>query len=301
MSEDRHGYTVRIPQNLSAPDKILFGATARQALILGGTAAGLWLTWLAVHSFVPPLLFAAPAALLLLLLGIAVTAERDGINLDRLLAAALRQALVPRRRVMAPEGVCAPPAFLNEVLRRHSLPPVTPLELPVQGVRDDSAVDLGANGAAVLAACSTVNFTLRTPAEQELLVGGFARWLNSLTGPVQITSRTTCADLNGQIRALRASAPASPHPLLEAAALDHADFLAHLNDSGAVLHRSLLITAWEPDPAHAPRAFRRIADSAAALSTAEIDVTPMDAYTAHAVLNAALDPDAQPDRNLIGA
>ncbi|MEY9930207.1 hypothetical protein ABH926_004849 [Catenulispora sp. GP43] len=292
MSEDRHGYTVRIPQNLSAPDKILFGATARQAIILGGAAAGLWLTWLAVQSFVPPLLFATPAGLLLLLLGIAVTAERDGVNLDRLLAAAFRQALRPRRRVMAPTGICAPPAFLNEALRGQSPPPVAPLDLPVQRIGDDGAVNLGADGAAVLAACSTVNFALRTPAEQELLVGGFARWLNSLTGPVQITSRTTCADLNDQINALRAGAPDLPHPLLEAAALDHADFLAHVNDSGTVLHRSLLITASEPDPAQTPRAVRRIADAASALSAAEIDVTPMDLHAAHAVLNAALDPDS---------
>ena len=292
MSEDRHGYTVRIPQNLSVPDKILFGATARQAIILGGAAAGLWLVWLAVQSFVPPLLFAAPAGLLLLLLGIAVTAERDGVSLDRLLAAALRQALTPRRRVMAPEGISSPPAFLNEALRRQKLPPVAPLDLPVQGVRDDGAVDLGADGTAVLAACSTVNFALRTPAEQDLLVGGFARWLNSLTGPVQITSRTTCADLKEQISVLHASAPALPHPLLEAAALDHADFLTQVNGSGTVLHRSLLITACEPDPAHTPRAFRRIADATAALSAAEIDLDPMDTHAARSVLNTALDADA---------
>lgn len=291
MSEDRHGYTVRIPQNLSAPDKILFGATARQAIILGGTAAGLWLTWLGVRSVVPPLLFAPGAGLLLLLLGIAVTAERDGIGLDRLLAAALRQALTPRRRVMAPEGISSPPTFLNEALRGQSLPPVAPLDLPVAGVGDGGAADLGADGSAALATCSTVNFTLRTAAEQELLVAGLARWLNSLTGPVQITSRTACADLKGQISALRTSAPGLTHPLLEQAALDHADFLARVNDSGTVLRRSLLITAREPEPAHAPRAARRIADAAAALSAAEIDVTPLDTHSAYAVLNTALDPD----------
>ncbi|WP_194925826.1 PrgI family protein [Catenulispora pinisilvae] len=291
MSEDRHGYTVRIPQNLSAPDKIVFGATARQCLILGGAAVGLWLTWLAVHELVPPLLFAAAAGLLLLLLGIAVTAERDGIGLDRLLTAALRQRLTPRRRVMAPEGISTPPTFLNEALRGQNLPPVAPLDLPVQGVGDGGVVDLGPNGAAAIGACSTVNFGLRTPAEQELLVGGFSRWLNSLTGPVQITSRTTCADLNAQVTALRTSAASLAHPLLEAAALDHADFLTRVDDSGAVLHRNLLITAREPDPAHTPRAVRRITDAAAALSAAEIHVAPQDTRNAHAVLNTALDPE----------
>ena len=293
MPDETHGYTVKIPQDVSRPDKIMFGATARQCVILGGAAASLWLTWLAVHELVPPLLFAAVAGLLLLLLGIAVTAERDGIGLDRLLAAAFRQALTPRRRVMAPEGISAPSAFLNEALRGQNLPPVAPLDLPVQGVGGGGVVDLGPDGAAALGTCSTVNFALRTPAEQELLVGGFARWLNSLTGPVQITSRTACADLNGQINALRASAPGLAHPLLEAAALDHADFLARVDDSGTVLHRSLLITAREPDPVHAPRGTRRVADAVAALSAAEIDVTPLDTHGAHAVLDTALDLDSR--------
>lgn len=293
MAEDRYR-TVRIPQDVSRPDKIMFGATARQCVILGSAAAGLWLIWLAVHSFVPALLFAAPAGLVLLLLGIAVSVERDGISADRLLLSALRQATSARRRVIAPEGVSKPPAFLAEALRGQQVPAAAPLDLPVQGVGDGGAVDLGADGAAVIGAASTVNFTLRSPAEQELLVGGFARWLNSLTGPVQITSRTTPADLSHHVETLRRSAPGLPHPLLEAAALDHAAFLARTGESGVILHRSLLISAREADREHVSRAERRLLDAATCLSSAEIDVTPLDAGEALAVLSDALDPASRP-------
>jgi hypothetical protein len=298
MSEDRHGYTVRIPQDVSRPDKVLFGATARQAVILGGTAAGLWLIWLAVRDLVPPLLFIAPALLVLLLLGIAVTAEHDGIGVDRLLFAAALQTLSPCRRVMAPGGVTAPPAFLAEALRGQDIACPSPLDLPVQGVGPDGVVDLGGDGVAVLASASTVNFALRTPVEQELLVAGFAGWLNALTGPVQITSRAAPADLTAQIGELRADASALPHPLLESAALGHADFLTEIGETGCLLHRTVLITAREPDPAHAARAARRIANAAAALSSAEVDAAPLSAAGAHRVLSTALDPDA---RDLIGA
>lgn len=291
MSDERHGYTVKIPQNVSAPDKIMFGATARQCVILGGTAAGLWVTWLGVQSFVPPFMFAAPAGLFLLLLGVVVSAERDGVTADRLLAAAVRQVLSPRRRVMAPEGVGQPPAFLTEALRGQDLRATAPLDLPVQAVRDGGIVDLGADGAAVIAEATTVNFALRTPAEQELLIGGFASWLNSLTGPVQITSRTTPIDLTAQINVLRQNSPKLPHPLLEAAAMDHADFLAQVNDSGAVLHRSLLVTAHERESEHAPRAVRRINDAAALLAACEIAASPLDASGAHQTVSAAVDPD----------
>jgi len=291
VSDERHGYTIKIPQNVNAPDKIMFGATARQCVILGGTAAGLWMAWLGVQSFVPLLMFAAPAGLFLLLLDIVVSAERDGVTADRLLVAAVRQALASRRRVMAPEGVEQPPAFLSEALRGQDPPPATPLDLPVEAVRDDGVVDLGTDGAAVIAEASTVNFALRTPVEQELLIGGFARWLNSLTGPVQITSRTTPVNLSAQIKALRRDSPKLPHPLLEAAALDHADFLAQVNDSGAVLHRNLLVTAHEPETEHVPRAVRRINDAAALLAACEIDASPLDASDAHNVVSGAIDPD----------
>ena len=143
-----------------------------------------------------------------------------------------------------------------------------------------------------------VNFTLRTPGEQELLVAGFAGWLNSLTGPVQITSRTAPADLTAQIGQLRAGASALPHPLLESAALGHADFLAQIGETGCLLHRTVLITARESDPAHATRAARRIANAAAALSAAEVDTAPLDPAAVRHFLNAAMDPDA---RDLNGA
>lgn len=301
MSEEARGYAIKIPQDVSRPDKIMFGATARQCLILGGTAAGLWLTWLATRSFTPPLLFAAPAAVFLLLLGIAVSTERDGVTCDRLLIAALRQSLSPRRRVMAPAGVSAPPEFLADALRGQNSAEPAPLELPIRQIGDDGVVDLGNDGVVVLAACSTVNFALRTSAEQELLVGGFARWINSLTGPAQIISRTTTADFNSQINALRAAAPKLPHPLLEAAAGNHADFLARINESGSVLHRTAFVAAGESDSQHAPRAVRRVSDAAALLTTCEVTATPLDARAAFAVLSTAVDPDANRNYKSTGA
>lgn len=300
MSEEARGYTIKIPQDVSRPDKIMFGATARQCLILGGIAVGLWLTWLATRSFMPPLLYAAPATLFLLLIGIAVSTERDGVTCDRLLIAALRQSMSPRRQVMAPEGVSAPPEFLANAMRGQGSPLPAPLELPVRQIDEGGVVDLG-DGIVALAECSTVNFALRTGTEQELLVGGFARWLNSLTGPVQIISRTTIADLDWQVSALRTAAPTLPHPLLGAAAGNHADFLARIGESGSVLHRTALVTAGESDQQQAPRAMRRISDAAALLTACEVDATPLGAQATFAVLSEALDPDTSHHHNTTGA
>ncbi|ACU75689.1 conserved hypothetical protein [Catenulispora acidiphila DSM 44928] len=292
MSGDNYSGTAKIPQDVSRPDKILFGATARQAVILSAAAVAEWLSWLGLRSTVPPLMFAVPAGLFLLVLGIAVSAERDGIGVDRLLLAALKQRLSPRRLVMAPEGVDEPPEFLRTALHTQRETTPSTLNLPAQGVISGGVVDLGSDGAAVLATASAVNFTLRTPAEQELLVTGFARWLNSLTGAGQITSRTTPTNLTAEARTLRTSAPTLPHPLLESAALGHADFLDQIGDSREVLHRSLLITAREQELAHMPRAQQRLNGAVSALSAAEVDVAPLDAAPAATALAAALDPDA---------
>ena len=72
---------------------------------------------------------------------------------------------------------------------------------------------------------SAVTFSLRTPAEQEALVAGFARFLNSLGEPVEILVRAEPVDLTAAIDALLDAAPGMPHPALEAAARRHARFL----------------------------------------------------------------------------
>jgi hypothetical protein len=52
--------------------------------------------------------------------------------------------------------------------------------------RREFTIQVGKDGVAVVAVCSTINFGLRTPAEQESLVASFGRYLHSLTAPVQV-------------------------------------------------------------------------------------------------------------------
>ena len=96
------------------------------------------------------------------------------------------------------------------------------------------------------AAVSTVNLALRTPAEQDALTAAFGRWLNSVTGPVQILIRAGRADLSGAVAALEDTAPALPDPALEDAALDHAAFLTELAASRDLLTRQVLLVTREP-------------------------------------------------------
>jgi hypothetical protein len=325
-------------------DRVLGPLTARQLAILAAAGAVLYLIWAATRTLVPILVFAVfavpvGAACVMLALG-----KRDGVPMDTLLLAAIRQRLAPRHRVAAPEGVRPAPAWLTAGAdgpagrkggaRRVRQPEqVSPsaLRLPAEAVTDTGVVDLGGDGLAVVAVASTVNFALRTPNEQEALVASFGRYLHSLTAPVQVLVRTERLDLSGQVAELREHAGGLPHPALEAAALEHADYLVQLGTQSQLLRRQVLLVLREPYGVAAPtdglggpgplamlgsmagtrrarhsggqddgaarwaaesRLVRRLGEAIELLSPAGIVVSPLDAGQATAVLASACNPDS---------
>ncbi|SFB53402.1 PrgI family protein [Amycolatopsis marina] len=327
---------VRVPADVDRPDRVLGPLTARQLAILGVAGLLLYGLYSLTRDLVPLPVFLIVAVPV----GVAVTAlalgQRDGLPLDRLVVAAIRQRLSPRHRVAAPEGVRAAPAWLtapHPATRRGSrgrrptsagteaVSPA-PLELPATGVADTGAqagiINLARDGLAVIAVCSTVNFSLRTTGEQEALVASFARYLHSLTAPVQILIRAERLDLAPQIAELRARAGGLPHPALEAAARDHADYLAELTAHTDLLRRQVLLVLREPLRTGPPppssvvpwrrrrdeqsvdeglrqaaeqRLVRRLGEAIDLLSPAGIVATPLDAAAATGVLASACNPD----------
>jgi hypothetical protein len=290
VSTDYHD-SARIPADIERPDKIVFGLTARQAGILAAVALVLWLGFLALRHLVPPVAYLAGAAPVAAAAAGAVLASRDGLSLDRLAAAAIRQARAPRHLVTAPDGILPPPEWAPGA--PLALP--APLRLPAGRVAADGSIDLGADGAAVLVECSVVSFALATPGEQEAMTGAFGRWLNSLTGPVQILVRAEAVDLTAAIARLEETAPLLPHQSLEDAALEHAAFLAGLAASRDLLRRQVILVIREPSyrgqgGASASRALRRADDAARALAAAGVQAAVLDGRQAAAVIAAACDP-----------
>ena len=289
---------VPIPADVEMPDKILAGLTARQAVIAAVAAVIIWAAFEATRHVMPLPAFTALAAPAGLAATALVIGERDGLPLDRLLAAAWRQARSPRRLVTAPEGIPAPPAW--------AAPPGPPFPAPGplaplwRHIAADGVIGLGAGGAAAVAAVSTVNFALRSPAEQDALTAAYGRWLNSLTGPVQVVIRAGRADLSAAVTALREAAPALPHPALEHAALEHASFLAGLAEERDVLTRQVLLVIREPSHGTArpgggtaaARAAQRAGETARLLAAADLQVSVLDGGQVTALLAACADPAA---------
>lgn len=330
---------VRIPADVDREDRVIANLTARQLMILAATGIVLYGTWSMLRTVVPAVVFLIVAIPVGATATILALGTRDGISLDRLALAAIRQRLSPRHRVAAPDGIMPAPAWLAEHADAAPLPQPATLTLPARRISEAGVVDLGADGVAAVAVASTVNFALRIASEQEGLIAAFGRYLHSLTAPVQVLVRAERLDLSGQIAELRDAALSLPHPALERAAAEHADYLAQLRQTTDLLRRQVLLVLREPLHATGPadtlggasplaalrtkrrtaqqanqvddatrraaehRLARRLLEAVELLSPVGVVITPLDAGQATAVLAAACNPDSliPPTAGLAGA
>ena len=295
---------VRIPADVDRPDKLLAGLTARQLAILAVAAIALWAGYAATRHLVPLAAYGAVAIPIGAVAALLALGRMEGVPADRWVLAAWRHHRSPRRLVPAPDGVPAAPSFLAKVAGPHPPALPAPLRLPLAGIDAGGVVDLGSDGLAVICRASAVTFGLRTHAEQEALVAGFARFLSSLAEPVQVLVRAERLDVRPAIDALLEAAPGLPHVALERAARDHATFLAGLAASRDLLRREVLVVLRQPlgQPARqasaagdmSGRLLRRAAEAVTALGAAGVSLSVLDAVAASSVLGRSLDPAGPP-------
>jgi hypothetical protein len=310
---------VRIPADIDRPDRLLAGLTARQLcwLAAGGTVG--YLLFAAVGQVAPLPVAAGLAAVPLLVSAVLAFAGRDGLPGDRLIGAALAHRRNPADLVAAPADAAPLPGWASALLDSDSdsgAAAAAGWGLPVRSIADAvggpepgrtagragdthtalpervGALDLGSDGTAVLAAASCVNFSLRSPTEQDALTTAFGRYLNSCDGSLQILLRAHPLDAAPLTDRLRRAAGGLPHPALETAALEHADYLQQLSAQPGVLHRQALLVLRDPRPpaVAGPLLTGRIADAQVGLARAGITVRPLSAGEAGAVLAQAADP-----------
>jgi hypothetical protein len=289
---------VRIPADVEREDRLLANLTSRQLAILGLGGIILWAAYDATRHVVPVAVFAAAATPFAALAVLLALGRVGGMSADRLAWAAWRQWRSPGRLVPAPEGVPSVPGFVPGFVGAPAAPLPAPLRLPMVGIDDDGLIDLGADGLAVICRASAVSFSLRTPPEQEALVAGFGRYLNSLSDPAQVLVRAEPFDLAPVIAELERVAPGLPHPGLEEAAREHARFLADLAATRDLLRRDVLVVLRQPsEPGAAAtggsdRLRRRAEEAKAALAAAGVALEVLGGPEAGACLTRALDPTA---------
>src|SRR6266540_1951566 len=126
---------VRLPADVELEDRLAFGLTARQLLLLFATALTAYGGYATAASMMPlPLAVAAAAPLALA--GILLALGRfESLPADRLAIAALRHLRAPRRRVLAPQGLPTPLASLPTQGK------LAPLDLPVRTILHSGLVE----------------------------------------------------------------------------------------------------------------------------------------------------------------
>ncbi len=278
-----------IPADVEAPDKLVYGLTARQVAILAVAAAACWLLWRALGRLVPPQLAVAGLVPVAAVAAGVALGRRDGLGMDAWLLAALRQRRAPHRLVPAPEGVSAPPGWAPQLPDRD-MPAPAVLRLPAQAIGGDGVVDLGGGRAGCLVAATTVNIGLRTGDEQAALLAGYGRWLNGLTGPVQVVVSAQRADLTGHALRVADAAQAIQVPALADAAADYAQFLLEVAARRDPLARTVTVVCTAAGHTAAADAVRRAEQAAAGLSALGVEVRVLDGGAVTAALTAAVDP-----------
>jgi hypothetical protein len=283
----------RIPADVEREDRVAFNLTWRQLAILTVTGLVIYATWTAVATVVPPPIFIALAVPVAGTAFFLAVGRRDGISLDTWLLNAVRHRRAPHQLVPADGPIAPAPAWVSTTTGPGDrLPLPTPLRLPAKGITADGLIDLGPDGTTGLVTASTVAFGLRTPAEQNSLVAGFARWLHSLDGPAQILVRAQRVDLTQMADRLAARAPSLPHPALEDAARAHAAFLDDLAARRELLHRHVTVAVRSTrSPGHT---VHQATETVRALSGCEVAASVLGPAEASATLADALNPAAPP-------
>ncbi|NGM14248.1 PrgI family protein [Verrucosispora sp. CWR15] len=281
----------RVPADIERADRIAFGMSGRQLVILAVAGLLLYAAWTAVATLVHPVVFLAGAMPVAAGAFLLAVGRRDGISLDAWVLAALRHRRSPRRLVPADGPVIPAPAWVQTAAGPGDrLPLPAPLRLPAKGITVDGLIDLGSDGTTGLVAASTVAFGLRTSGEQNALVAGFARWLHSLDGPAQIVVRAQRVDLTYLADRFLAAAPGLPHSALEEAANAHVAFLDDLAARRELLHRQITVAVRSRRGAH--HTAHTAAETVRALAGCEVPARLLDGPDAAVRLAASLDPAA---------
>jgi hypothetical protein len=281
---------IRLPADVELEDRLAFGLTARQLVILAATAVVAYAVFAAAGSALPTVvagILAAPFAFV----GVTLALGRlDGLSGDRLALAAARHLAQPTRRVVAPEGV---PARLPGP---GVGPAVSLLQAPVVAIFASGVVELADGSFCLLCRATGTSWALRSEEEQQALVEAFGKWLNSLSEPAAITVRSEPVDVTERAGQLERATAGLPHPALRYCAETYARYLAQLGDEGLRRRQIVLVLSTRARECEAARGTleRRASEATGLLRAAGVELGALDGEHATVLLAGALDPPEPP-------
>jgi hypothetical protein len=271
---------VVVPADIDTADRIAWGLTFRQLVILAAGAVPLWLAYSRFGPRLPAVAWVAVGIVVTAVTVVIALGRRDGLPLDVWIRHGLTHQTSPR--TFAPGMPGQGRALLTTAPARPVVP--APLRSSVTAFAADGTATVDGARRAVLA-CGTTSVGLRTGTEQAGLLEGFGQWLNALGGGVQIVVSAARHDLTPHADAVLTAAERLPDAALRAAAADHAAFLLDLDATREPLHRQVLTVV---------PAGHTVETTARALAALGVTMTVLDGEHVTAALAATVDPYAPP-------
>lgn len=112
--------------------------------------------------------------------------------------------------------------------------------LPFSEIRDNCMIMKDGSSRMVLRV-QALNFNLKSEEEQDSIIYGYQRFLNSLRFPIQIIVRSLKVDIEGYILKLKNLALAQKNPLLQEQTYRYVDFLTNLIDMAQIMKKDFYI------------------------------------------------------------
>jgi hypothetical protein len=280
---------VPVPADIDIQDRVLFGLTVRQLLMLAPSALAAGLIWQSLKTTVPPELIMPLALVPVALCAVVAIGRIDGVGLDRLIVAA---ATMPRAPLAAGRGEAA---SLRMEQHGKTAPVAGVLTGPVRDVAADGLIDLGAAGFARTVGVGSVNFDLLGPSEQTSMVAALARLCYGLDAHAQIVVATRPVDLSGYVDALADRAAGHANPAVASSARSHAAWLAGLVRTQGLLDRQITVVVTAKSAETADRAAGAVCDFASAIGA---DWALLDRAGVCERVRAGVDPFGTPGRRI---
>lgn len=112
--------------------------------------------------------------------------------------------------------------------------------LPFSEIRDNCMIMKDGSSRMVLK-IHAVNFNLKSEEEQDAIIIGYQRFLNSLRFPIQIIVRSLKVDIEGYLMKLKNLALKQKNPLLQEQTYRYVDFLTNLIDMAQIMKKDFYI------------------------------------------------------------
>lgn len=112
--------------------------------------------------------------------------------------------------------------------------------LPFSEIRDNCMIMKDGSSRMVLKV-HAVNFNLKSEEEQDSIIIGYQRFLNSLRFPIQIIVRSLKVDIEGYLMRLKNLALKQKNPLLQEQTYRYVDFLTNLIDMAQIMKKDFYI------------------------------------------------------------